>query len=234
MGELPADRAGGDLRLRVPVRQSGTYWYHSHFGLRSSAACTAPSPSARGRSPAPTATRRSSLRLDRRGPRAGAPHAQARRPLVRHREGERAEPRRRGVPRHGRRLLREPAPAHAADGHRGRRLRPLPRQRRPETAIAAAGLDVVRLRLVNGSATTYFHVEFAGGPVTIVAADGQEVEPVERAEVPHGRRRDVRPAADGAAGGGLGAARDGARRVGARLDLDRGGGAPRGAGGPAA
>ena len=49
----------------------------------------------------------------------------------------------------------------------------------PETAIAADGLDVVRLRLVNGSATTYFHVEFAGGPMTIVAADGQDVEPVD-------------------------------------------------------
>jgi hypothetical protein len=48
----------------------------------------------------------------------------------------------------------------------------------PETLIPAAGLDVVRLRLVNGSATTYFHVEFAGGPVTIVAADGQDVEPI--------------------------------------------------------
>jgi hypothetical protein len=48
----------------------------------------------------------------------------------------------------------------------------------PETEIQAAGLDVVRLRLVNGSATTYFHVEFAGGPMMIVAADGQDVEPV--------------------------------------------------------
>jgi hypothetical protein len=44
--------------------------------------------------------------------------------------------------------------------------------------LPAEGLDVVRLRVVNGSATTYFHLEFAGGPVTIVAADGQQVEPV--------------------------------------------------------
>jgi hypothetical protein len=49
---------------------------------------------------------------------------------------------------------------------------------RPETTLPAEGLDVVRLRVVNGSATTYFHLEFAGGPVTIVAADGQQVEPV--------------------------------------------------------
>jgi FtsP/CotA-like multicopper oxidase with cupredoxin domain len=36
----------------------------------------------------------------------------------------------------------------------------------------------VRLRIINGSATTYFHLEFAGGPMTIIAADGMDVEPV--------------------------------------------------------
>lgn len=40
--------------------------------------------------------------------------------------------------------------------------------------------DVVRLRVVNGSASTYFHLQFAGGKLTIVAADGQDVEPVEQ------------------------------------------------------
>ena len=37
----------------------------------------------------------------------------------------------------------------------------------------------VRLRIIDGSATTFFHLEFAGGPMTIIAADGQDVEPVE-------------------------------------------------------
>ncbi len=37
----------------------------------------------------------------------------------------------------------------------------------------------VRLRLIDGSASTFFHVEFAGGPMTIIAADGQDVEPVD-------------------------------------------------------
>ncbi|HEX9714879.1 MAG TPA: multicopper oxidase domain-containing protein [Desulfurivibrionaceae bacterium] len=47
----------------------------------------------------------------------------------------------------------------------------------PEIMLPAAPEKTMRLRLVNGSATTYFHLEFAGGPLTIVAADGQEVEP---------------------------------------------------------
>jgi CopA family copper-resistance protein len=49
----------------------------------------------------------------------------------------------------------------------------------PEVTLAAEPGETVRLRIVNGSATTYFHLEYAGGAMTIVAADGQEVEPVE-------------------------------------------------------
>ena len=49
----------------------------------------------------------------------------------------------------------------------------------PEITLAAEPGETVRLRVVDGSATTYFHLEYAGGPMTIVAADGQDVEPVE-------------------------------------------------------
>ncbi|MEW6595113.1 MAG: multicopper oxidase domain-containing protein [Thermodesulfobacteriota bacterium] len=49
---------------------------------------------------------------------------------------------------------------------------------RPEISVPAAPGHMVRLRLVNGSSTTYFHLEFAGGPMTIVAADGLDVEPI--------------------------------------------------------
>ena len=48
----------------------------------------------------------------------------------------------------------------------------------PETNIKAIGGKIVRLRIINGSATTYFHIEYAGGPMKIVASDGQEVQPV--------------------------------------------------------
>ena len=49
----------------------------------------------------------------------------------------------------------------------------------PETAINAAGGETVRLRIINGSATTYFHVEYAGGAMSVVSADGLDVQPVE-------------------------------------------------------
>jgi len=39
--------------------------------------------------------------------------------------------------------------------------------------------ETVKLRLVNSGASSYFYFEFAGGPVTVVAADGVDVEPFE-------------------------------------------------------
>jgi CopA family copper-resistance protein len=50
----------------------------------------------------------------------------------------------------------------------------------PSTLVEAAPGEVVRMRLINGSATTYFHLQFAGGPMNIVSADGQDVEPVKK------------------------------------------------------
>lgn len=37
----------------------------------------------------------------------------------------------------------------------------------------------VRLRIVNGSSSTYFWLTYAGGKITVVANDGEDVEPVE-------------------------------------------------------
>ena len=48
-----------------------------------------------------------------------------------------------------------------------------PRQTQP----ARPG-DRVRLRLINGGASTYFYVESSTGPLTIVAADGMNVQPI--------------------------------------------------------
>jgi CopA family copper-resistance protein len=39
--------------------------------------------------------------------------------------------------------------------------------------------DKVRLRIANGGATSYFWLKYAGGKVTVVATDGNDVEPVE-------------------------------------------------------
>jgi len=37
----------------------------------------------------------------------------------------------------------------------------------------------VKLRMINGSTSSYYEVEYAAGPMTIIAADGQDVEPIQ-------------------------------------------------------
>lgn len=49
---------------------------------------------------------------------------------------------------------------------------------RQEIFVDAKPGDVVRLRLVDGSASSFFYGEFAHGPMTIIEADGQPVVPV--------------------------------------------------------
>lgn len=49
---------------------------------------------------------------------------------------------------------------------------------KPEIWVPAQPGEVVRLRLVDGSASTFFYGEFAKGPMTIIQADGQPVVPV--------------------------------------------------------
>jgi CopA family copper-resistance protein len=50
---------------------------------------------------------------------------------------------------------------------------------RPESVFTAKPGESIKLRIINGSSTTYFYVEFSGGPMTIVAADGMDVEPIQ-------------------------------------------------------
>ncbi len=47
-----------------------------------------------------------------------------------------------------------------------------------EQPLYKAG-DKVRLRIANGGATSYFWLKYAGGKVTVVATDGNDVDPVE-------------------------------------------------------
>lgn len=49
---------------------------------------------------------------------------------------------------------------------------------KPEESLAVRPGRTIRLRVIDGSASTFFHFTYAGGPMTIVAADGQPVEPL--------------------------------------------------------
>ena len=45
------------------------------------------------------------------------------------------------------------------------------------STASVVGDGPVRLRIINGSASTIFYTQFAGGPMEVVSADGQAVEP---------------------------------------------------------
>jgi FtsP/CotA-like multicopper oxidase with cupredoxin domain len=47
-----------------------------------------------------------------------------------------------------------------------------------ETNITAEPGEKIRLRFINAATATYFNLQFSGGPIQIVAADGKDVQPV--------------------------------------------------------
>ena len=49
---------------------------------------------------------------------------------------------------------------------------------KPEESLSAKPGETIRLRVIDGSASSFFHLSYAGGPMTIVSADGQAVEPL--------------------------------------------------------
>lgn len=51
---------------------------------------------------------------------------------------------------------------------------------KPVSTLEAKGREKIRLRIINGAASTFFYVEFAGGEMTIISADGQPVEPLSK------------------------------------------------------
>ncbi len=49
---------------------------------------------------------------------------------------------------------------------------------KPAAELAARPGETLRLRMINASAASYYHLEYAGGPMKIIAADGTDVQPV--------------------------------------------------------
>ena len=47
----------------------------------------------------------------------------------------------------------------------------------PQQTLAAKPGEKIRLRVIAGSASTFFYLQFAGGPMQVIAADGQPVRP---------------------------------------------------------
>lgn len=47
----------------------------------------------------------------------------------------------------------------------------------PQQSLAAQPGEQIRLRVIAGSASTFFYLQFAGGPLRVITADGQPVQP---------------------------------------------------------
>lgn len=53
----------------------------------------------------------------------------------------------------------------------------------PEETLGAQSGEKIRLRVIVGSASTFFFVQFAGGPLQVIAADGQPVQPFDESRL---------------------------------------------------
>ncbi len=179
---FPPIAAGATFTYEFPIRQSGTYWYHSHTNLQEQSGVYGP------------------IVIEPRQKRFHAdrdyvvlisdwtdenPHTVLR-TLKRGSEwystqkgsGQSIF----GAARLGmlgsyfKRELQRMPPMDIADVAYDRFLA----NGKPESALSARPGETVRLRIIDGSATTYFHLEFAGGLMQVIGSDGQDVQPFEQ------------------------------------------------------
>lgn len=178
---FPPIRPGATFTYEFPIRQSGTYWYHSHTSLQEQSGVY-------GAIVIEPAQKRlhvdhdyvvvlsdwtdedphSVLRTLKRGSEWYAVEKGSGQSIL-------------GAARLGmlgdyfKRELQRMPPMDISDVAYDRFLA----NGKPDTFFPAKAGETIRLRIVDGSATTYFHLEFAGGPMHIVSADGLDVEPME-------------------------------------------------------
>jgi len=172
---------GDSFTYEFPIKQSGTYWYHSHFGLQEQYGLTGPiiiHPKERpDNAPAdqiimladwnderPEETLRK-LKRDNEGFAIRTGNAQT---LI-------------GAIKAGtignvtKRNLYSLVNAEVSDIAYDRVIT----NGLTDFSVPQPAGRHVRLRVINGSTSTYFYLSYAGGPMTVIAADGQDVEPVQ-------------------------------------------------------
>ncbi|PJC73948.1 MAG: hypothetical protein CO012_07770 [Syntrophobacterales bacterium CG_4_8_14_3_um_filter_49_14] len=177
---FPPIKSGTTFTYEFPIRQSGTYWYHSHTGLQEQSGVYGSiviEPRQNGPKPDRDYVVLLSdwtdedphevIRTLKRGSEWYAIQKGSGQSIL-------------GAARLGmlgdyfKRELQRMSAMDIADIAYDRFLA----NGKPELALSAEPNETIRLRIIDGSSTTYFHLEFAGGPMTIVAADGQNVEPI--------------------------------------------------------
>ncbi len=178
---FPGIRPGETFTYEFPVRQAGTYWWHSHSGLQEQAGHYGPIV-IDADDPDPRYDRDYVLLLSEFTPMH--PHAIMRklkvgehyfnRQMQTASDGDMPGEMRRmwGAMRMNPRDISDVSGATYAflvNGHG------------PDDQLAFPFTpgDRIRLRIINGSAMTFFNVRIPGVPMTVIAADGQDVDEVE-------------------------------------------------------
>ena len=177
---FPPIEAGTTFTYRFPIRQTGTYWYHSHSGLQEQrglfgAIVILPKERNHGEdkdrvvvlSDWTNRNPKEILRDLRRGSEFfGVRKKTAQSVLGAAKTGKLSEFFQREAMRMpGMDLADVAYDAFLVNG-------------KPEDTLTAWPGETIRLRVIDGSASTNFHLSYSGGPMTIVGADGQPVEPV--------------------------------------------------------
>ncbi|WP_343345321.1 copper resistance system multicopper oxidase [Sphingomicrobium sp. XHP0239] len=179
---FPGIRPGDSFEARFPVRQSGTYWWHSHSGLQEQAGHYGPiivDPAG----PDPVeADRDYVVLLSEFTPLH--PHSI----FKKLKQGE-------GYFNFQQRTWTDDYPLSAEDRRMWAEMRMMPTDILDVTAATYTYLinghgpmdaleyafrpgERVRLRFINGSAMTFFNIRIPGVKMTVVQADGQNVKPV--------------------------------------------------------
>jgi CopA family copper-resistance protein len=176
----PPIRAGTTFTYEFPIRQAGTYWYHSHTNLQEQSGVYGSiviEPRQKRFSPDQDHVILLSDWTDE------DPHAVLR-TLKRGSDWY-------SIEKGSGQSIIGAARLGMADDYFKRELQRMPpmdlsdvaydrflANGKPESTLPGNPGDTILLRLIDGSSTSFFHLSFAGGSMTIVAADGQDVEPV--------------------------------------------------------
>ena len=180
---FPGIAPGQSFTYRFPIRQAGTYWWHSHSGLQEQSGHYGP------------------IIIDPKGPDPLAPDRDyvlllsEFTPIHPHQIMDRLK-KSGGYFNYQQLAASDAYPLTGAERRMWTKTRMLPTGIADVTASTYTYLangrgpnegmeyafrpgERIRLRLINGSAMTFFNVRIPGLAMTVVAADGQDVRPVE-------------------------------------------------------
>ncbi len=178
---FPGIAAGATFTYRFPIRQSGTYWYHSHTMLQEQRGVF-------GSIVIQPKQRDHSAEIDHVVVLSDWTNKNPHEILRNLRRGSEYP----GIEKHTAQSLLGAAKTGKLGDWFGREAMRMPAMDladvaydaflvngKLEESLPAKPGSTVRLRVIDGSSSTFFHLTYAGGPMTLVEVDGQPVAPLQ-------------------------------------------------------